>query len=48
MTSGVDRDGELLNKDRLKRKLRPLYWWLYDVRPWARSRRSAAPRACRS
>jgi hypothetical protein len=27
----LDRDGDLLNKDRLKKKLRPLYWWLYDV-----------------
>ena len=27
----LDRDGELINKDRLKRKLRPHYWWLYDV-----------------
>ena len=26
----LDRDGDLLNKDRLKRKLRPVYWWLYD------------------
>ena len=27
----LDRDGDLLNKDRLKKKLRPVYWWLYDV-----------------
>jgi hypothetical protein len=27
----LDRAGELLNKDRLKKKLRPHYWWLYDV-----------------
>jgi hypothetical protein len=27
----LDRDGDLLNKDRLKRKLRTVYWWLYDV-----------------
>jgi hypothetical protein len=27
----LDRDGELLNKDRLKKKMRPMYWWLYDV-----------------
>jgi hypothetical protein len=27
----IDRDGGLINKDRLKKKLRPLYWWLYDV-----------------
>jgi hypothetical protein len=27
----LDRDGDLLNKDRLKKKLRPMYWWLYDV-----------------
>jgi hypothetical protein len=27
----LDRDGDLINKDRLKKKLRPLYWWLYDV-----------------
>ena len=26
----LDRDGDLLNKDRLKQKLRPVYWWLYD------------------
>ena len=26
----LDRDGELLNKDRVKRKLRTVYWWLYD------------------
>ena len=27
----LDRDGDLQNKDRLKKKLRPYYWWLYDV-----------------
>jgi hypothetical protein len=27
----LDRDGDLLNKDRLKKKLRPVYWWLYDL-----------------
>ena len=27
----LDYVGELLNKDRLKKKLRPHYWWLYDV-----------------
>ena len=27
----LDREGGLLNKDRLKKKLRPHYWWLYDV-----------------
>jgi hypothetical protein len=27
----LDRNGELLNKDQLKKKLRPHYWWLYDV-----------------
>ena len=27
----LDRVGDLLNKDRLKKKLRPHYWWLYDV-----------------
>jgi hypothetical protein len=27
----LDRDGDLINKDRLKKKLRPYYWWLYDV-----------------
>ena len=27
----LDRDGDLVNKDRLKKKLRPLYWGLYDV-----------------
>jgi hypothetical protein len=27
----LDRDGDLMNKDRLKKKLRPLYWSLYDV-----------------
>jgi len=27
----LDSDGDLLNKDRLKKKLRPYYWWLYDV-----------------
>ena len=27
----LDRDGDLINKDRLKKKLRPFYWWLYDV-----------------
>jgi hypothetical protein len=26
----LDRDGDLLNKDRLKKKLRSVYWWLYD------------------
>jgi hypothetical protein len=26
----LDRDGDLLNKDRVKRKLRTIYWWLYD------------------
>ena len=27
----LDRDGDFLNKDALKKKLRPYYWWLYDV-----------------
>jgi hypothetical protein len=27
----LDRDGDLLHKDRLKKKLRTVYWWLYDV-----------------
>jgi hypothetical protein len=27
----VDADRRLVNKDRLKSKLRPFYWWLYDL-----------------
>jgi hypothetical protein len=27
----LDRDGDLLNKDSLKKKMRLHYWWLYDV-----------------
>jgi hypothetical protein len=27
----VDAERRLLNKDRLKEKLRPFYWWLYDL-----------------
>ena len=26
----LDRDGDLVNKERLKKKLRPVYWRLYD------------------
>ena len=26
----LDRDGKLIDKERLKEKLRPYYWWLYD------------------
>jgi hypothetical protein len=27
----LDRVGDLLNKDRLKKKLQPVRWWLYDL-----------------
>ena len=42
----VNSDGEMINKSRLKRKLRPFYWGC-TTRRWKRSRRSAGWRACR-
>ena len=42
----VDAGGEMINKSRLKQKLRPLYWGVYDRTLGSHCRESAGVRAC--